>query len=81
MDFSQHLTDSGYHSNTPAWRNYEFPCGRGANVWLSATPFRFDMEMATVDGDDLDVFSGLTTEQVEEKLAQLASLPRSEVAA
>ena len=80
MDFQQnpppHVTDYGFESNEPAWHNFVFPNGRGANVAISKWPFRFDVEY---DGDDgMFVAAGLTTEQVEEKLTEVAALPQNE---
>lgn len=73
-DFSAHLADSG---GTPApWWRYEFPNGRGAQVFPAhhqLHPFRFDVEY---DGDDgLFIAPGLTTEQVQAKLAEIMALP------
>jgi hypothetical protein len=80
MDFQSnpppHVTDYGFESNEPAWWNFAFPNGRGANVSLSKWPFRFDVEY---DGDEgFFNATGLTSEQVEAKLTKLAGLPQNE---
>ena len=81
MDFQQnpppHVTDYGFSSNEPAWWNFAFPNGLGANVFLSKWPFRFDVEYDGGDGD-FSTVNGLTTEQVEAKLTEVAGLPRNE---
>lgn len=84
MDFQRipppHVRDYGHHSNDPAWWNFVFPNGRGANVALSRWPFRFDVDYDGEDGDF--TATGLTSEQVEAKLAEVAALPaRDEVQA
>ncbi len=77
MDFNTvpppHLDNSGCHSDTPAWWNFVFPNGRGANVWLSKWPFRFDMEFDGLHG--FFTASSLTTVEVEAKLTEVAALP------
>lgn len=80
ITLSDFITDSGHHSDTPAWWNFEFPCGRAANVWLSQEPFRFDMEVDRDTSGDLgmDTFTALTSTEVEEKLRALAELPADE---
>jgi hypothetical protein len=77
IDLRDFLTDSGHHSNAPAWWNFEFPSGRAANVWLSNTPFAFDMEVdrSADDLDGMEAFSDQTTEQVRERLTELMSEP------
>lgn len=74
-DFVDYLTNYGCHSTEPAWWNFEFPCGRGANVRLSNTPFTFDVEVDEEDGDSMDAYSEQTTEQVRKRLSELAALP------
>lgn len=87
MDFSSnpppHLADSGYHSNTPAWWNFEFPNGYGANVWLSRWPFRFDVELDVgfEEADGMVSAEGLTSEELEAKLTEVAGRPARDVAA
>ena len=82
MDFSKHLTDSCF-DGTGIWWTYEFPNGHDASVILDphpkTLPFRFEVESS--DPDDLGagrIAGGLTTEQVEAKLARIACLPRNE---
>lgn len=81
MDFSSnpppHVTDYGFASNEPCWWNFVFPNGYGANVSLSKWPFRLDVEY---EGDDgFFTVTGLTSEQVEAKLSEIAAL-RTKVA-
>lgn len=73
-DFSQYLTD---WQNTPSyWRQYTFPNGRGANIEVDPNPknaFRFVVEY---DGEDgMFTAPGLSTSEVEAKLAAIAALP------
>lgn len=73
-DFLPHLADSrGVPS--PWWR-YEFPNGRGAQVYPAhhqQHPYRFDVEY---DGEyGLYTVHGLTTAEVEAKLADVMALP------
>ncbi len=78
MEFNSFEIDYGYTSTNKAWRNYEYPNGLGANVSLSKQPFRFDLEHGHFDpgrADELVMLTGLTTEQVEEKLTEIAALP------
>lgn len=79
-DFIDYLAD---HCNgSTLWWQYRFPNGREVGVTpahVTVHPFRFDVEY---DGDDeLIVASGLTTEQVETKLAEVMALPTVEVEA
>jgi hypothetical protein len=67
-----HVTDYGFESNEAAWHNFVFPNGRGANVSISKWPFRFDVEYDAGRGLTTEV--GLTTEQVEAKLTEIAEL-------
>ncbi len=71
------MTESGHHSySAPCWWNFVFPCGRAANVWLSKVPFRFDMEIDPAGEDDeMVTLFDLTTDQVQERLTELASMP------
>jgi hypothetical protein len=74
-DFIDYLKEHGGGSTT-LWWQYRFPNGREVGVYpahMTVHPFRFDVEY---DGDDeLIVKSGLTTEQVEAKLAEVMTLP------
>ncbi|MEV6487088.1 hypothetical protein AB0M20_00410 [Actinoplanes sp. NPDC051633] len=63
------MTDSGRRS--AAWWNFEFPNNRGASVRPSQDLFRFDVEYDL--DDDLDSSEGLTSEQVEQKLIEIAN--------
>ncbi|GAA2623844.1 hypothetical protein GCM10010399_63910 [Dactylosporangium fulvum] len=73
-DFIDYLTNHG--STSTLWWQFRFPNGREVGVYpahVTVHPFRFDVEF---DGDDeLIVASGLTTEQVEAKLAEIKALP------
>ncbi|GAA2347394.1 hypothetical protein [Dactylosporangium salmoneum] len=78
-DYTAHLAD---HRAAPApWWRYEFPNGRGAQVYPAnheRHPYRFDVEY---DGEDgMFVAPGLSTAEVEAKLAEVMALP-AEVAA
>lgn len=80
IDFLDNHCGAG---TTSLWWQYRFPNGRGINVWPSHVtlhPFRFDLEY---DGDDDEMVtaSGLTTEQVEAKLADVMALPAVKVPA
>jgi hypothetical protein len=75
--FNAHLADS---RGVPSlWWHYEFPNGRGAQVYPAhhqQHPFRFDVEY---DGEDgMFTAPGLTTDQVEAKLAEIMALPMAE---
>jgi hypothetical protein len=76
-ELSDFLTNAGCHSNEPAWWSYEFPSGRAANVWLSGTPFTFDMEVdrSADEIDGSDTFSDQTTDQVRDRLNELMDEP------
>ncbi|GAA0529268.1 hypothetical protein GCM10010172_07400 [Paractinoplanes ferrugineus] len=74
IELNDFLTDRGHYSNGPCWWNFEFPSGASANVELSSTPFRFDVEVDQGD-NDMVTLHGQTTEQVEERLRELAALP------
>lgn len=73
-DFSPYLTDSIVATN---WSRYVFPNGRAASVILDPHyPFRFEVEY---DGEDgRFVAPGLSTSEVEAKLAEVAALPAVE---
>lgn len=89
MDFSKHLTDSCF-DGSHIWWTYEFPNGHSASVIpdpCSANAFRFEVESS--DPQDVitnpvtttvgaGVVCGLTTDEVEAKLAKLAALPQNE---
>jgi hypothetical protein len=72
--FSAHLADS--RSGPAPWWRYEFPNGCGAQVYPAdhrLYPFCWDVEY---DGEDgMFTAPGLTTEQVETKLAEIMALP------
>jgi hypothetical protein len=92
MDLSKHLTDSRFDGHR-IWWTYEFPNGHSASVIPDprpASPFRFEVESS--DPQDVitnpitttvgaGVVCGLTTDEVEAKLAKLAALPQNEDAA
>ncbi len=78
------------HSGLPApsWA-YEFPNGRRASVILDhRTPFRFEAwvlganpdEQRALGADGSGLIAGLTSEQVEAKLAEVVALPAVAVA-
>lgn len=73
-DFARYLTDS---SIAPSWwRIYKFPNGRAASVTVDPDPdlpFRFEVEYDGPDG--AAVALGLSTVEVEAKLAEIAALP------
>jgi hypothetical protein len=76
-DLARYLAD---WQNTPSyWRQYIFPNGRAANVVVDPIPqdpahqFRFQVEY---DGEDgMFTAPGLSTAEVEAKLAEVAALP------
>lgn len=75
-DTRAHLTDS--YTGTPSWWEYLYPNGRGVNVIASRIdPFRFfvEVEDAPHYGDTMRTQDGLTTEQVEQLLADVAAMP------
>lgn len=76
-DFSRFLTDS---QTVPSfWHRYEFPNGHSASVIVDPRPqhpFRFEVESS--DPDDIGrggIVPGLSTSEVEAKLAEIAALP------
>lgn len=73
-DFSAFLAD---WQNTPSyWRQYVFPNGRAVNISIDGRPdcaFRFTVDY---DGEDgMFTAPGLSTAEVEAKLAEVAALP------
>lgn len=84
MDFSSnppaHVTDYGFESSEPAWWNFVFPNGYGANVSLSRWPFRFDLELDVEGNDGLSRAEGLTSDELEAKLTEVAGRPARDVA-
>ena len=79
-DFARYLVDS---QNKPSyWRQYQFPNGRGVNVEVDVrldSAFRFVVEY---DGEEgMFTTPGLSTAEVEAKLAEIAGLPALDNAA
>ncbi|GAA0719349.1 hypothetical protein Drose_05675 [Dactylosporangium roseum] len=74
---------ANHGSGSTLWWQYEFPNGREVGVapsHVTVHPFRFDVEWDSDDGE-LCTAQGLTTEQVEAKLAEIKTLPAVEVSA
>ncbi len=72
-DFTQCIADHCLAGASSLWWQYRFPNGRVANVSPSNVPLRFDVEY---DGEDgMFTARGLSTEQVEAKLADVTALP------
>ena len=71
-DFARYLADS---SIAPSWWHiYKFPNGRAASVIVDPRyPFRFEVEYDGLDGKF--IAPGLSTDEVEAKLAAIAALP------
>ena len=75
-DFTRHLADS---QDTPNywWRLYRFPNGRSVSVIVDPRPqhpFRFEASGDSADGGAF-LAAGLSTAEVEAKLAEIAALP------
>lgn len=77
LDVSRYLTDS---QTVPSfWRRYEFPNGHSVSVIVDPRPqhpFRFEVE--STDPADVGrggIVAGLSTAEVEAKLAGVAALP------
>lgn len=73
-----HLTNS--FTGHPSWWEFEFPNGRAVNVAARRDlPFRFDVEAEDTSwADASSTFEGLTSEQVEAKLAEVAAMEAPE---
>jgi hypothetical protein len=83
MEFSKYLTDDERPYGT-YWK-FEFPNGHEASIVVDKRPeypFRFEI-LSTDPGDNGagHIVVGLTTDEVETKLAKLAGLERHEDAA
>jgi hypothetical protein len=64
------------------WRYYRFPNGRTVSVIVDPRPhlpFRFEVEYDDLNG--MVTASGLSTGEVETKLASVAALPATDTAA
>lgn len=74
-DFAHHLADQVGNGST--WWSYRFPNDRKAYVMPDGDqPFRFEVEY---DGEDgTFTATGLTTDEVEAKLAEVAAMPAVE---
>lgn len=75
FDLSRYLADQHHTGST--WWLYRFPSGRSASVEPDARPehpFRFEVQV-----DDQQPMSGLTSDQVEAKLAEVYALPKPEL--
>lgn len=77
---SQHVT----YGTAGHWR-FEFPNGHGASVIADPRGYLFRFEVAQqVDGRTIDspnaITPGLTTAEVEAKLAEIMALPTAEAA-
>jgi hypothetical protein len=66
----------GGHNANRRWWLYRFPNGREVSVIIDPrphSPFRFEIQL-----DHNEIAPGLTTEQVEAHLAEIAALPAAD---
>jgi hypothetical protein len=79
--FARYLVDS--QTAPYFWQHYEFPNGHSASVVLDQrqdkNPFRFEVESSHPDDEGRGgIVAGLSTAEVEAKLAEIAALPTAE---